>query len=227
MSPGGPPLGPASPFPLSLTREPSFTPAGMFTAYFLTWRVWPDPWHVGQGSLISVPVPPHWRHGCEIEKRPCDSASTPRPWQRLQTVGLVPGFAPVPRPVGQGGASGTVTDTCPPSIACSNDTCTSVSRSRPRSGRGVRPAPPPPPNRSDRMSPKPPTPPAGAPPKPPPPPPKPPPGKPPKMPPPESYCLRFSGSDRTAYAPWTSLNRSSASLSPGFLSGWYFRASLR
>ena len=74
------------------------------------------------------------------------------------------------------------------------------------------------------MSPKPPKPVPGPPPAPPP---KPPPGKPPKMPPPESYCLRFSGSDRIAYAPWTSLNRSSASLSPGFLSGWYLRASLR
>ena len=62
----------------------------------------------------------------------------------------------------------------------------------------------------------------------PPQPPKPPPGNPPpKIPPPESYCLRFSGSDRIAYAPWTSLNRSSASLSPWFVSGWYLRASLR
>src|SRR3954454_8042070 len=123
MSPGGPPRGPASPLPFSLTREPSLTPAGMFTAYFFTWRVWPDPWQVGHGSLISVPVPPHWRHGWEIEKSPCDSASTPRPWQRLHTVGLVPGFAPVPRQVGHGAASGTVTETWPPSIACSNDTC--------------------------------------------------------------------------------------------------------
>ena len=50
--------------------------------------------------------------------------------------------------------------------------------------------------------------------------------KPPKRPP-WSYCLRFSGSDRIEYASWTSLKRSSACLSPGFLSGWYWRASLR
>ena len=68
----------------------------MFTRYFLTWRVRPLPSQVAQGSLISVPVPPHWRHGCEIENSPCDSASTPRPWQRGQIVGWVPGFAPVP-----------------------------------------------------------------------------------------------------------------------------------
>ena len=69
-----------------------------------------------------MPVPPHWRHGCEIENRPCDSASTPRPWQRVQTVGEVPGLAPVPWQVGQGADSGTETGTWAPSIACSKDT---------------------------------------------------------------------------------------------------------
>jgi hypothetical protein len=62
----------------------------------LIWRVRPLPEQVGQGSFISVPVPPQSEHGCEIEKRPCDCASTPRPLQREQTVGWVPGFAPVP-----------------------------------------------------------------------------------------------------------------------------------
>ena len=76
----------------------------------------------------------------------------------------VPGRAPVPWQVGHGADSGTATGTCAPSIACSNEMCTSVSRSRPRSGRGAPPAPPAPPNRSERMSPKPtpkPLPPAG------------------------------------------------------------------
>ena len=71
---------------------------------------------------VSVPVPPHWRQGCEIEKRPCDSCSRPRPWQREQTVGVVPGFAPVPWQVGQGAESGTETGTCAPSMAWSNET---------------------------------------------------------------------------------------------------------
>ena len=147
--------------------------------------------------MISVPVPPHFWHGWEMENRPCDSASTPRPWQRLQTFGVVPGLAPVPWQVGQGADMDTLTGTCAPSMAWSNETCTSVSRSAPRSGRDAgppRPGPPPlPPNRSDRMSPM--------------PPPKPAPGAPvrnepgsnpppPKMPPPESYSLRLAGSDR-------------------------------
>ena len=75
-----------------------------------------------QGSLISVPVPPQTRQGWEIEKSPCDSASTPRPWHAEQTCGVVPGFAPVPRQVGHGAASGTVTGTCAPSTAWSNET---------------------------------------------------------------------------------------------------------
>src|SRR3954470_9527637 len=164
-SPVGPPRRPASPLPASRTRLPSRTPAGMFTRYFLTWRVWPVPWQVGQGSLISVPVPPHLEQGWEIEKRPWPCDSMPRPWQREQTCGEVPGFAPVPPHVGQGADSGTVTGTCAPSIACSNEMWTSVSRSRPRSARGapLRPPgagpPPAPPNRSLRMSPMPPKPP--------------------------------------------------------------------
>src|SRR4051794_7885693 len=198
----------------------------MFTRYRLTWRVRPVPWQVGQGSLISVPVPPHWRHGWEIEKRPCDSASTPRPWQRLQTVGVVPGFAPVPWQVVQGADNGTLTGIWAPSIAWSKLTWTSVSRSRPRSGRERTPParPPPPPaapvKRSERMSPKPPKPPRklfGS----------KPPAPPPKMPPPVSYALRFSGSDRIELASWISLKRSSAEASPGLVSGWYWRASLR
>src|SRR3954452_8485006 len=198
----------------------------MLIRYRLTCRVWPEPWHVGHGSLISVPVPPHFEHGCEIEKRPCPCDSMPRPWQREQTVGCVPGLAPVPRQVGHGAATVTETGTCAPSSACSNAMCTSVSRSRPRSGWLRVPAAPPPPEpkRSDRMSPIPPKP--G--------PPAPPPrrnalgSKPePKMPPPESYWRRFSGSDRIEYAPWTSLKRSSADGSSGLRSGWYLRASLR
>ena len=42
-----------------------------------------------------------------------------------------------------------------------------------------------------------------------------------------SYSLRLASSDSTSYASETSLNRSSAGLSPGFLSGCSSRASLR
>ena len=55
----------------------------------------------------------------------------------------------------------------------------------------------------------------------------PPPGNPPARPsaePNASYCFRFSGSERTSYAPCTSLKRSSF---PGFVSGCTSRTSLR
>ena len=42
-----------------------------------------------------------------------------------------------------------------------------------------------------------------------------------------SYAFRFSGSESRSYAACTSLNLSSAPLSPGLRSGWYSRASLR
>ena len=42
-----------------------------------------------------------------------------------------------------------------------------------------------------------------------------------------SYAFRFSSSERTSYAVCTCLKRSSAALSPWFVSGWYWRASLR
>ena len=60
-------------------------------------------------------------------------------------------------------------------------------------------------------------------------PPNPPPGPPPVAngPVPLSYCLRLSGSESTSWAWEISLKRSSACLSPGLRSGWYWRASLR
>ncbi len=77
-------------------RLPSRTPAGMFTRRRLTVRTAPAPWHVGQGSSITVPVPPHCEHGCEIENIPWPCVSIPRPSQLGHTDGAVPGLAPVP-----------------------------------------------------------------------------------------------------------------------------------
>src|SRR3954454_5898655 len=180
---------------------------------------------------MTVPVPPHCEHGCEIENRPWPWDSMPRPWQRGQTRGLVPGLAPVPEHVVHIVELVTDSGTCAPSTAWAKEMETSASRSRPRSGRGralAPPAPPPrpPPNRLLRMSEKPPasTPPAAPPPAPPPPP--------NGLPPAKgfmrwwSYCLRLSASPRTSYACEISLKRSSA---PGseLVSGWYLRASLR
>src|SRR5919106_6467895 len=104
----------------------------MFTRYRLFSSVMPLPPQVSQGSSITCPCPPHSGQGWEIEKNPWLSLSTPRPPQRGQTCGEVPGLAPLPEQVGQGPVVGTATVIWAPCIACSNDSCTCVSRSRPR-----------------------------------------------------------------------------------------------
>src|SRR5271166_3191010 len=207
-------------------RLPSRTPAGMFTRSFLSVAIAPEPWQVGHGSSITVPAPPHNEQGWEMENMPCPWVSIPRPSQRGQTDGVVPGLAPVPRQVGQVACIGTCSGTCAPETAWSKVIDTCASRSVPRSERGlVRTRCPPvgPPNRFVRMSPieeaskskleNPPNPPPG-------------PAPVAKGPLALSYCLRFSGSPRTSCAWEISLKRASASLLPGLRSGWYSWASL-
>ena len=64
-----------------------------------------------------MPVPPQFEQGWEIEKIPWLWASTPRPSHTGQTLGEVPGFAPVPLQVGQGCEVGTDSGTCAPCTA--------------------------------------------------------------------------------------------------------------
>ena len=78
-SPAGPPRMPASPLPGRRIFEPSLTPAGMLTRYFLSSRSRPWPLQVGHGSSITVPEPPQREHGRVIEKTPWPWDSTPRP----------------------------------------------------------------------------------------------------------------------------------------------------
>ena len=73
--------------------------------------------HVGQGSSITVPEPPQREHGWEIENIPWPWVSMPRPSQRGQTVGVVPGLAPVPWQVGQMSCIGTDSGIWAPEIA--------------------------------------------------------------------------------------------------------------
>ena len=80
----------------------------MFTRRRLTARTAPVPLQVGHGDSITVPLPPQREHGTEIENMPWPCDSTPRPSQRGQTVGLVPGRAPVPEQVEQRSDSGIV-----------------------------------------------------------------------------------------------------------------------
>src|SRR3954451_13515796 len=148
---------------------------------------------------MTVPEPPQREHGRVIENTPWPWASTPRPLQTGQTLGEVPGRAPLPWQVVHAACVATETGTCAPSVACSKDNVTMVSRSLPRSDAGlVRVRPPPELKIPDRMSEKEPKSAAVA------PPPAPPPGPPPKgLPPantepPRSYFLRLSGSPRTS-----------------------------
>ena len=169
-------------------------------------------------------------HGCDIEKMPWLWDSMPRPLQTGQTRGVVPGLAPEPWQVGHGCEVGTASGTCAPLTAWSKVSETSVSRSRPR-GRPLAHAAAGPRRahrhaataaaaaeqvgedvaeaaaerariEAARRA-------------------EPPNG------PPRSYALRLSASDRTSWACEISLKRSSAFLSPGLRSGWYWRASLR
>ena len=157
-------------------------------------RPWPlQVWH---GFSITVPEPPQRSHGRVIENSPWPWDSTPRPWQTGQTTGWVPGSAPVPRQVGQAECVATETGTCAPATACSNESETVVSRSRPRSAAGRVRVPRPPPwlKMPERMSEKQPKSAPAAPPAAPPPPN----GPVPANRPPRSYFLRFSGSERTS-----------------------------
>src|SRR3954463_7391530 len=135
-------------------REPSLTPAGVFTREGFISRRRPWPPHVGHGSSITVPEPPQREHGRVMEKTPWPCASTPRPLQTGQTFGEVPGRAPEPRHVVHAAWVATVTGTWAPSIACSKDSETVVSRSLPRSVTGFVRVPRPPPvlKMPDRMS---------------------------------------------------------------------------
>src|SRR4051794_41925825 len=87
---------------------------------------------------MTAPEPPQREQGCEIEKRPWSSPSTPRPWHCGHTRGVVPGRAPVPAHVVHGLEVGTSSCTCAPSTACWKERSTSVSRSRPRCVGGLR-----------------------------------------------------------------------------------------
>ena len=141
---------------------------------------------MGHGSSMISPRPPHFEQGWLIEKNPWLCPSTPRPPQRSQTLGAVPGFAPDPPHVSQRDCFGTETETSVPAIAWAKLSDTSVCRSRP--GMDWAAGPPRRPKSDEKMSPmsevKPPAP-GPRPPK-------------PAKPPPESYSRLFSASERAS-----------------------------
>ena len=82
------------------------TPAGILTDSVLCLLTRPAPWHVAHGSGMILPVPWHVGQVCWIEKKPCETRTSPRPWQVGHCWGCVPGFAPLPWQVAQASSAG-------------------------------------------------------------------------------------------------------------------------
>ena len=253
-SPAGLPLGPASPLPASRTFCPLSSPGGIRTVMVRVRCTVPVPVQSEQGSVITCPVPLQCTQGAENPNAPWFSEVNPVPLQYRQAVGF-PVLDPEPWQVVQGALPVSCMGSVVPWVASRKSSVISASTSAPLVGRAVlRGVPPPPPPRlksppkislkllpSDENPPRPPPKRSltsksvacrNPPPKPvllPPKPPLPNPGMPPEAMRSlsSSYSLRFLSSPRTSYASATFLKRSSAALSPGCLSGWLSRASLR
>jgi hypothetical protein len=124
-SPGGPPFQPNSPSPRTRRREPSLTPAGIFTS--LRARA---PRRARHARVLNhLPCPAALRarprHGEEVLR----VADLPRPPQREHVTGDVPGLAPDPLHVVQVMTRGTPRVISLPNAASMN----SISRSSRRS----------------------------------------------------------------------------------------------
>ena len=217
-SPGTPPNGAPFPSPRTLSCMPSSTPAGISrlttaSSRFMPissvppgFRVmrWPVPWQSGHVEAVCI---------CPrivlVTRR-----TWPVPWQVAQSACSTPSAWT---------CLNTLTFLVNPSATSSSVNFTLMRRFAPFIRLRRPPPPPPPPKAPPKMSPNwekmssmfm-------------PPPPNPP--GPPRMPswPNRSYCWRFVSSLNTSYASAASLNFSSAAALSGFLSGWYFKASLR
>src|SRR4051794_13468969 len=143
-SPAGPPRTPAWPLPFRRILVPSLTPGGILTLIWLRVDVLPVPRQVGQGSSMTVPLPPQRGQGSLNANEPTSRPRTPRPLHSGQSRGLVPGLAPLPLQSGHATGVSTWTGTWAPAIACSKDRLTSTSTSAPRRAGGPRPRAPPP-----------------------------------------------------------------------------------
>src|SRR4051812_10897780 len=61
-SPALPPLLPGPPCPVTRTREPEATPAGIVTSIVFDREISPDPPHAVQIEFFAIPLPPHVGH---------------------------------------------------------------------------------------------------------------------------------------------------------------------
>src|SRR5579883_3132536 len=94
-SPGGPPNGPASPFPGMRIRDPVLTPAGNSTSTVSVAATRPSPPHSLQ-ELINRPDPPHSAQVTVNCRWPFDRVVLPVPLQVPHAVSREPGVCPVP-----------------------------------------------------------------------------------------------------------------------------------
>src|SRR5919109_1927768 len=245
-SPGGPPLGPLPPCPVSRIRVPVSTPDGTVIMTVFRTRFSPVPLHSGHRSEGICFRPRHMGQGRLTAKPPCPKVTVPRPLHSGHVFIVAPGAAPEPWHTGHSSFTSSCTGTLPPSAATRNGIDSVVSIDCPRSGPACRPrGPAAPPNIELKRSPSPPRPPMSKsskrkPPVEPAPPGAPVPGRAPPNPPPRrvkspnapsrrisSYCFRFSASPRTLYASEISLNFSAALGSLRFASGCHFLARRR
>src|ERR1700712_4907257 len=96
-----------------------------------------SPWQVGHGSSMIDPEPWQLVHGSENANEPWLRGVKPVPLHTGQSCADVPGFAPVPRQVGQVLRSASRSGMVTPETASPNEILTSVSTSLPRFARAV------------------------------------------------------------------------------------------
>src|SRR6059058_4081721 len=94
---------------------PVSTPGGAVIDIFFRTRTSPDPEHVGQRSLGTVPLPKHIGHGRCTAKPPWPNEIVPRPEHSGHVVILAPGAAPDPRQVAHSSLTSSSMGTLPPS----------------------------------------------------------------------------------------------------------------
>mmetsp|Transcript_9827 Transcript_9827/g.19943 ORF Transcript_9827/g.19943 Transcript_9827/m.19943 type:complete len:215 (+) Transcript_9827:1002-1646(+) len=162
-SPGGPPLGPASPSLRMRRRLPLSTPGGMVIMSCFAFWFRPRPEHDPQYSSMICPVPWHVGHAICCCSMPngvrATCVTTPDPPQFPHVRGCVPGFMPEPSHVSQVSKCEIRIFSSPPKMACLKSISRSSLKSSPCCGPDCRrrppgpPTPPWPPKKVSKISP--------------------------------------------------------------------------
>ena len=81
---------------MSRSCSPELTPGGTVIVSLSVDRVRPAPRHVGQGSVIRVPLPPQVGHAVRMRRNIWAWTTSPMPLHVEHVTGFVPSFAPLP-----------------------------------------------------------------------------------------------------------------------------------